>query len=364
MLTLGVLERYLQKKEMSALKPLIIQDLPALYEGRYTVKEEIHRNIGEYLKGDLRFRLGLALNILVKTVDDRILYPTQSTKSVSGEKSFSELPGDSLRYVEVAADNYKILNDGLILTVKAQIRHNSWISNSILIFYILVALLVLRFSVRKRIRAAEKDENERKRFVERLADQLGQAEERLKAAEAKEAEYLGRIDALKSEKDGLTTDIDALLEEMETQEAGLSEQKQLRETLESQIIHLRTELDQAAGKSRKKKKTTESTRKRFASLYKNLGFTDRALEGFIGLTDEFQLKAEQVIQKLNDDESTVLVKRKVFGKGGKMNVLEVTFSYSGRIYYQKDTQAKKTIVAVGTKNTQEKDLGYLESIAA
>jgi hypothetical protein len=47
-----------------------------------------------------------------------------------------------------------------------------------------------------------------------------------------------------------------------------------------------------------------------------------------------------------------------------MNVLEVAFSYSGRIYYQKDSQAKKTIVAVGTKNTQERDLAYLESIAS
>jgi len=42
----------------------------------------------------------------------------------------------------------------------------------------------------------------------------------------------------------------------------------------------------------------------------------------------------------------------------------VAFFYSGRIYYQKDSQAKKTIVAVGTKNTQERDLAYLESIAS
>lgn len=362
--TLNVLERYLQSKEFNTLQDVIIQDLAALYEGRYSVKVEIHRNISEYLKRDLRFRLGLVINIVVKTVDDRILYPTQSTKVDSEEKSFSELPRDSLRYTEVASENFKILSDGLMLTVKAQIRQNSWISNSILVFYILVALMVIWLSVRKRIKVAEEEEKERKRFVQRLADQLDQAEESSKAAKAKEAEYLARIDALRRDKDGLTTDVDALLEEIEKQEAGLGEQKQLREELENQVVQLRTEIDRTSGKPRKKRKTSESTRKRFAVLYKNVTFSDRALEGFIDLTDEFQLKAEQVIRTLNDDESAVPVRRKVFGKGGKMNVLEVAFSYSGRIYYQKDSQAKKTIVAVGTKNTQEKDLAYLESIAS
>jgi len=45
-----------------------------------------------------------------------------------------------------------------------------------------------------------------------------------------------------------------------------------------------------------------------------------------------------------------------------MDFLEITFAYSGRLYYQKDSQAGKMIVAIGTKNTPEKDLAYLESI--
>jgi hypothetical protein len=89
-------------------------------------------------------------------------------------------------------------------------------------------------------------------------------------------------------------------------------------------------------------------------------FTERAVEGFNSLTDEFQLKAEELIHRINEDDSTVSVKRKVFGKGGKMNVLEVDFSYSGRIYYQKDSQAKTRILAIGTKTTQDQDLAYLE----
>lgn len=363
MATLSLLERYYQKHELNALKRVIVRNLPALYEGRYTVKEEVHRNLGEYLKNDLRFRLGLSMNIQIKTVDDRILYPAQTTKAASDDKEFSELPRDSLRYIEVASENYKLLSDGLILSVKAQLRHNSWISNSILILYILIALAVIRISVRRSLKATEAAEAERTRLAEKLEDQLAKAEEKLKAAEEKESAYLARIETLRSDKDGLATDIDALLEEIEKQEAGLSEHTKIREALESQIEGMRADLDRAIEKTKKKRKTVESARKRFAVLYKSLVFTDRAMEGLLDLTDEFQLKAEQVIQKLNDDESAVPVKRKVFGKGGKLNVLEVTFSYSGRIYYQKDSQAKKTIVAVGTKNTQDKDLAYLESLA-
>ena len=45
-----------------------------------------------------------------------------------------------------------------------------------------------------------------------------------------------------------------------------------------------------------------------------------------------------------------------------MDFLEITFAYSGRLYYQKDAQARKAIVAIGTKNTQERDLTYLGNI--
>jgi hypothetical protein len=364
MATLNILERYLQKKEIRTLQNLIIKDLPALRAGQRSVKEEVQRNVSEYLKHDPKFRLGLVVNILVRTVDDRILYPAQSATVAAEESSSSQHPRASFRDLEVSSENFKLLSQGLVLTVKAQIRQNSWISNGILSFYILVALAVIWLSVRRRTKAAQEEEKERKRFLQELTDKLELAEERYKAAEAKEVEYLARLDAARKDKDTLATDIDALLEEIEKQEAGLAEQKQVRDELQSQIAQLRTEIDRASGKSKKKKKPGESTGKRFAVLYKNVAFTDRALEGFADLTDEFQLKAEQVIRNLNDDESAVLVKRKVFGKGGKMNVLEVAFSNGGRLYYQKDPQAKKTIVAIGTKNTQEKDLAYLESIVS
>jgi len=365
-LTLNGLERYLGKQETERVQELMIQDQQALYEGRHTIKEEINRNIGRYLSNDFKHKIGIKTEILVESRDDHILYPSQTkldtTSPFQEERSFAETGLESLRYTEVASENYRILNEGLILDVDLQIGQNTWLSNSILIVYIFLSLAVLQAFIRRGIRQTEKEEGEQKRLVQNLSDQLSQAEAKLKEVETKESEYVERISALKKDKDELVRDVDGLLEELESQESGLKEQKRIKEEMAGQVGQLKEELDRLAQQSRKIKKTVEATRKRFGVLYRGLVFTDRALEGFLSLTDEFQLKAEETIHKLNEDESAITVKRKVFGKGGKMDFLEITFAYSGRLYYQKDSQARRMIVAIGTKNTQEKDLAYLGSI--
>jgi len=364
--TLSGLEKYLAKQEMEKVQELMIQDQQALYEGRHTIKEEINWNIGLYLRDDFKHRIGIEIEILVKTRDDRILYPSQAKLDVMspspGKRDFSESGWESLRYTEVASENYRMLNEGLILDVDLQIGQNTWLSNSILFVYILLSLTVLQAFIRKGLRRVEQEERERKRLVQGLSDQLYQAEQKLNEVEARETEYLNRIATLRKDKDELSRDVDGLLEELETQETGLKEQKRIKEEMAVQVSQLKEDLNQLIWQSRKIKKTLEAARKRFGVLYRNVVFTDRALEGFLTLTDELQLRAEETIHKLNDDESAVTVKRKVFGKGGKMDFLEVTFAYSGRLYYQRDSQARKMIVAIGTKKTQEKDLAYLQSI--
>jgi hypothetical protein len=363
-LTLNGLEKYLQRKETAQIGAILIRNHDALYQGRHTVKDEVTRNIVDYLSDDLKYRLGVRTNILVRTRDDRILFPSQSPAQPGESLDFTGQEIDSLRYVEVASENFRTLSGGLALSVAVQVPHNTWLSNAILVLYLFIALFLIQRVVWKGVRESEREEAAQKQAIRRLTDQLGRAESRLAGAEAKEAEYQARIDALKEDRSELARDIDGLLEEIEKQEAGLGEQTRLKEEMAQEVLQLRTELEKLELKPKKKKKTVQSTAKRFNVLYKNLAFTERALEGFLDLTEEFQLKAEEVIHKLNADESAVPVKRKVFGKSGKMNVLEVAFSYSGRIYFQKDSGAKRTIVAVGTKNTQEKDLAYLESVAS
>jgi uncharacterized phage infection (PIP) family protein YhgE len=365
-MTLSGLEKYLAKQETEKVQELMIQDQQALYEGRHTIKDEINRNIGIYLRDDFKQRIGIEIKILVKTRDDRILYASQAKLDVMaptpGERGFSESGWESLRYTEVASENYRMLNDGLILDVDLQIGQNTWLSNSILIVYILLSLTVLQAFIRKGLRLMEQEEREHKRLIQGLSDQLHQAEQKLNEVEARETEYQQRIATLRKDKDELARDVDGLIEELESQETGLKEQKRIKEEMAVQVSQLKEDLNGLIWQSRKIKKTLETARKRFGVLYRNVVFTDRALEGLLALTNELQLKAEETIHKLNDDESAVTVKRKVFGKGGKMDFLEVTFAYSGRLYYQRDSQARKMIVAIGTKKTQEKDLAYLQSI--
>jgi hypothetical protein len=365
-LTLNGLEKYLGSRETERVQDLMIQNQQALYEGRHTIKEEINRNIGRYLSDDFKHKIGIKTEILVKTGDDRILYPSQTRLDTASafreEGGFAETGLESLRYTEVASENYRTLNEGLVLDVNLQIGQNTWLANSILIVYIFLSLAVLQAFIRRGIRQTEREEGEQKTLIRKLSEQFSQAEEKLKEAEEREGEYVERITALRKDKDELTRDVDGLLEELEGQEAGLKEQTRIREEMAGQVSQLKEEMDRLTQQSRKIRKTVEATRKRFGVLYRNLLFTDRALEGFLALTDEFQLKAEETIHKLNEDESAIPVKRKVFGKGGKMDFLEITFAYSGRLYYQKDSQARKAIVAIGTKNTQEKDLTYLGNI--
>ena len=365
MLTLNVLEGYFKRRETSKLNELIIQNPEALYEGRYTVKEEINRNIRRYLSGSFKYKLGVRTHILVKTKDDRILYPAQLGGESLNETYFSEPYPESLNYSEVASENYRILNEGLVLSVDVRVKHNSWLSNSILVLYIFIALLVIRKFIWKGLEESEAQEREQQERIRRLSDQLLETERKLEQIGVKEEEYVQRIAKLNQDKKSLTEDIDGLLEEMESLEVGLQDHRKLKEDMELQVLELKEELEsrtEKLQKTKKRKKSFENTGKRFSVLYKNLAFTDRALEGFLSLTDDFQLKAEEVIHRLNEDDTQIPVKRKVFGKGGKMNVLEVLFAYSGRVYYQKDTQAKIKVLVIGTKNTQEKDLAYLESI--
>ena len=367
MLTLNLLEGYLKNRETIKLNSLIIQNPEALYEGRYTVNEEINRNIRQYLGRSFKYKLGVRTHILVKTKDDRILYPTQYLfgKESFDDTYFSKPHPESLNYPEVASENYRILNEGLILSVDVRIRHNSWLSNTILVLYIFIALLIIRKFIWKGIEETEARDEEQQRHIQKLSNDLAQAQSRLREEKTRETDLLERINSLNRDKKDLSKDVDGLLEEMERLEAGLQDHRRIKEETEQEVLRLMEELDQQKEifeKPKKKKKKVDTTAKRFNVLYRNLAFTDRAVEGFLALNDEFQLKAEEVIHKLNEDDAQVPVKRKVFGKGGKMNVREVRFAYSGRIYFQQNSQARTKILTIGTKNTQQRDLAYIESV--
>jgi hypothetical protein len=358
-LTIQSLEGYLKKREIARLDVILIQHPDALYEGQYPVREEINRNLGRYLKTSIKTKLGVETTILVKTKEGQILYPPvfgdqQEDGNENGLKN--------LNYVEVAAENYRILNAGLMVDVGLKIRYDSWLSGSILIFYILLAGLALQLVVRRGLAATQRKEEEQRERIERLTSQLTHTKGQLEEVIAKESTYLGKIGELNKEKRDLSKDVDGLLEEMEELESGLKHQRANREELENEVGDLRSELDrlkQKGEKRGKKKRTSEKIERRLRLLYKNLEFSDRAISGFASLTPEFQLKGEEIVHQLNENDELISIRRKVFGKGGKMNVLEVDFAYSGRLYFQKNAQSKIHVLAIGTKNSQNQDLAYI-----
>lgn len=365
LLTISLMERWFQRQENAAIHQVMIQDLQALYEGRYSVKEEIRRNIDAHLKGSLKQKMGVRIHVLVKTRDDVILYPSQLELDLGkGPEALDGSRRDGRNYLDVASENFRVLNEGLDHSVQVEIRHGGWLANLTLLFYLSLSLLILQKFVRKAFQEKETLEVRQEGQIRELVDQLEAASIRLEEVASKEKEYEAKIRKLQEDKETLAKDVDDLLGEMERTEEGLESQRRMREEMEAKILTLNEELEQLKTRikrSRKKKKGTEETEKRFKVLYKNLLFTERALEGFQELTGEFQLKAEEVVYRLNQDDSQVTVRRKVFGKGGKLNVLEADFSYSGRIYFQKNSQGKIRVMAIGTKNTQEQDLAYLEA---
>ena len=101
---------------------------------------------------------------------------------------------------------------------------------------------------------------------------------------------------------------------------------------------------------------------RFNALYKNIAFHPKAISGFASLTNELQLKAEEIVLQLNDEPKLVPIKRKVFGKKNRETVFEVIFSYKGRLYYRNTKENRAEILAIGTKHTQAKDLEFLDNL--
>ena len=363
-LTLQGLESYLKGQFSNKLEKIIIQNYDALYKGHFTVKEEINRNIGNFLKRNFLHQLGVTFDILIKTKEDQILFPSHETDNLTGLSSKSSPSSDSsLDYIAVATDNYKLLMEGFDLSLDLRIRHNSWISNGILLIYIFPAVFVLQWLIRKKIKESEKYDIDQLNLIDELSTELRRAKATLEEVNLNESEYLDRIEILNKDKHELNRNIEDLLEEMETLEGGLKTQRELREKTEEKVLLLTEEINQIKDrpkKGKKKNKKIDTIEKRFKVLYKNLYLTERALDGFSSLTDDFQLKAEEIIHKLNEDDSQIAVKRKVFSKGGKINVLEVDFSYSGRLYFKKESSGKIGILSIGTKNTQEQDLNYLE----
>jgi hypothetical protein len=360
--SLKSIEGYLNRQYAKEIKEICTGDTRPLFDGSIRLKDAINRNIDRYLQSKAIIPLGIKVNVNVRTKQNTVLYP-----AVFNDDEGSVLPLDP---IQTAAENYSLMKEGIVINLDLTVEHNTLLSNIILSFYIFVSVLVLYFYYRAGVKKSRQEDTEKSQEITRLLGLEKKQTDNLKSlvqvkrkltseiSDTKKRLEKERIKA-RSNEDEMIKEIVALEEEI-NKNLTLQNQKQeeidvLKETMKS--------LEKGKLKeNRQKTRAFNSVRKRFKALYKNISINKKAIEGFIDLTDDMKIKGEEIVHKLNDDPKFVSVKRKVFGKKGRNTIQEVIFAYKGRLYFRQSKDTRIEILAIGTKNTQTKDLEFLDSI--
>ncbi len=355
------IEVYLKNMYKEKIEEIYTGDTHLLFDGNVRLKDALNRNITRYLSNRSLISYGLTLNVSVKTKEGIILYPS----------SFNEEdPLASSDPMQIASENYNLMKDGLVISVDVKINHNTLISNCILSFYTICFAFVLYFYYKSSVKKAKMEDEEKTMEISLLRKSEKNFSKRLKSLAKERENYLSELKRFKKifadEKSAADKNEEEMIKEILLLENKIEKNIAFQNKQQKEIDLLKDEIRQYE-KERKKetkqqKKSSNIVRKRFKALYKNIYISERAIRGFVELTDEMKIKGEEIIQLLNKDPNQVPVKRKVFGKKKRTTTFESVFAYNGRLYYRKTKDNKAEILAIGTKNTQTKDLEFLNKI--
>lgn len=362
LLTVFVLEKQLQERYARGIEEVCTGDPQPLLDGSVRLRDAIRENVEAYLRSSALIRYGVSARVQVSTRGGTVLYPAPFEDGTDVQSLANPM--------RVAQDNFTLLSEGLVVQVEARLEHNRLLSNGILGVYVLAALLVLMWHYRAADRHIRREEAERRQEIERLNRLEAANTARLSGLQREREGLLAEFDALKSamqdERTHAERNEDDLIGEIEALEKKLADNLELQTIQQKEILALKEALAGFEKEQRREDKTRlkgeEVIRKRFATLYKNLTVNDRAVEGLADLNEELRLKAEEVIHQLNANPDLVPIKRKVFGKKNRQTVLEVVFAYKGRLYFRKGQDRRVEVLAVGTKNTQERELEFLANL--
>lgn len=368
------LELLFQRSWSRGLQSTLVSDSSALLRGEISIKDEVQRNIDRYLSRSYALKWGVVPRITVRTKTGRLLYPRLSPEFnyplQADTPQTGAQTGSPLATLRTAEENLKIMEEGITLSLEAEIPRNTLLANSILVFYIFLFSLLLYRAYRAKTDAAEKLSLRMEEDFKSATQKLHEAQERLVTLAEMEQEYQHEIERLQAEVASASKKVqlteEQALEEIERLEKKIQGSVAARQQMKEEALRLQEELGrlESAQKSATKRQARQidMTTKRFRTLYKNLDFHERAIEGFLNLQSEFQLKAEEFIHNINEDESRLSVKRKVFAGKGALPAFECEFAYRGRIYWKKGPDGRTQILGIGTKNTQAKDLAYVKSL--
>ncbi len=360
--TVAALELLLGREIRRGLEENLVGATRPLLEGNLRLQKAVQENVERYLERFPWGRAGVSVRVGVQTSGGRSVYPA----AFEEEKA----PAEGLDPLRVAQENFRLLEEGLRVAAEARLEHNRPLSNAVLALYVAAALAVLFAHYRRAARRSRSEEEERRRETERLAVLQAETSARLAAVEREREALAAETRALeeraRSERLRAARNEDDFIREIEALEAKLAEHLARQEKQQEEIEALKETLAGLDREQRREEKARlkaeEAIRRRLATLYKNLTVNERAVQGMAELTDDLRLKAEEVIHQLNAAPDLVSVKRKVFGKKNRETVLEVVFAYKGRLYFRRGPDRRVEVLAIGTKNSQERELEFLASL--
>jgi hypothetical protein len=360
--SVNLLEKQMTDRSLTQVRNVYLSDITDILNGLVRLRDGVGDAIDNYLSDHWFVKVGGQLGVSVTTQRGTIIYPATYQDD--------PLNGLPIAPVRLAEENFAILNEGLNIQVEAVIEPWSMLAVSILMFYLLIFLGWLWMHYRRVVAHAREEELQRRAEIQRLTQFQDQGE--------------NRIEALSRERESLLSDYQRLQEEIETKKRQAEETEEelfdeiaameeklavnlsLQDQQHEEIDKLRDQIRELEktrdAVDRQREKEADRLAKRFKVLYKQLELSERALENLADMAEDMSLKAEEIISLLNADPSLVPIKRKVFSRKGKSNALETTFAYNGRLYFRRNSDGKVEVLTVGTKNTQARDLAYLDSI--
>ena len=360
--SLQILGKTLQSNYKNEIEEVYIGDTAMLFAGSITVTEAITQNVDRYLNSKKLLSWGVKAVVTVRMRSNRVVYPTAFGQN--------DTMGQTKSPMQVAKENYAALNEGFSVTVDIEVALDQFLSYAMLATYLILSILLFSFYYMRSARKAERETVRIQGEIDRLQEMESIHHEKLADLNQERSHLSIELrevqKAVDSEKKKASRNEDEMIEEIESLEKSIEENLSLQLEQEEEIETLkekRAHFEKGAGKNKKQKvKATESAQKRFRTLYKSLTVHERAAVGFVSLTPDLQLKAEEIMLQLHDDPKLVPIKRKVFGKKNRETVFEVLFAYKGRLYYRTTPEQKIEVVAIGTKHTQSKDLTFLDQL--
>ncbi len=355
---------FLEKDYTRKVQNIFIGNADELLNGRNSLEKQIDRNIKTFLDEDILVQqVGLNPDIQIVTSKGKIIYPTYI-----GTDFLIDPPSANDDSRVVAANNLNLLNEGLNVKVSINLSHGTLIANIILAVYLGLSLSIFFLFYRKGLKKSRQARDAQNALINDLKKEEKYHEEIVYTLSKERRDLFRNINELNKKYQRATKKAkineDEMFKEILSLEDQLNSFIMMKKEKDEEISELKTTLEKYERRKGGKSKRNEFDflAKRFSALYKNVDMNRKALSGFIALSDEQQIKAEETIHHLDRDSDSVIIKRKVFsGKKHKNTCFEVLFAYNGRLYFKKGNN-RVEVVIIGTKNSQNKDMEYLQSL--